>query len=386
MDHQVAMSHAALLHLAAFIPAAGVAWYGSPAGVALTVTVLCAAGSLVLLRSRIRGLGTAGTTERTDISAISAEVDTATGLTTLCLQTLPIWARQVETSRRHTEEAVGALTIQFSGLVEKLGDAIAAAGAHGSGSSLAGVLTETNHELKGLVATLATAHESRDAVITEVKKLTGYTDELKAMAAEVAAIANKTNLLALNAAIEAARAGSAGRGFAVVANEVRMLSAMSSATGNKMATKAAAIGSAISTTVNVAESAAAADSSAYADAENIVNGVLARFNTVTSQLADSTKTLCITSSEIRSEIEQMLVALQFQDRTSQILSQIRANVEKLHALLAMREQERAAGKTVTGVNPETWLREMEQTYTTLEQQVNHRGERQDNSADGVTFF
>jgi len=350
------------------------------------VTVLCAAASLVLFLSRRRALQEACLPSAIVSQGQQTAPAADSALNALCIQTLPIWARQVETSRRQTEDAVSALTAQFSVLVEKLTGAIAAAGGQGSDNALANALTQTHRELQALVTTLATAHNSRDAVITEVKKLTRYTEELKEMAAEVAAIANKTNLLALNAAIEAARAGSAGRGFAVVANEVRMLSSLSSETGNKMAAKAAAIGSAITATVNVAESAAAADSSTYADAEGIVNGVLGRFNGITSKLAESTQELCTTSSEIRAEIEQMLVALQFQDRTSQILSQVRVNVEKLHALLQKHEQARAAGKPIAAVDSGRWLQDMELTYTTLEQQADHRGEHNEKGASAITFF
>jgi methyl-accepting chemotaxis protein len=62
------------------------------------------------------------------------------------------------------------------------------------------------------------AHMQR--VVDEVRRLSGMTEAIRAMA-------RQTEILAINAAIEAARAGDAGKGFAVLAAEVRRLAAQS---------------------------------------------------------------------------------------------------------------------------------------------------------------
>jgi methyl-accepting chemotaxis protein len=146
------------------------------------------------------------------------------GLEQVCDQALPIWKKQIESARSQTEEAIMALSEEFSGIVSKLEASVVASqkttgGVSGDGEGgIVAVLAHSETELKTVIHSLAEALESRRAMVQEVRELTAYTAELKKMAADVAAIASQTNLLALNAAIEAARAGEAGRGFAVVAD------------------------------------------------------------------------------------------------------------------------------------------------------------------------
>jgi methyl-accepting chemotaxis protein len=242
--------------------------------------------------------------------------------------------------------------------------------------------------LATVIKYLKSALASRGEMLAAVRGLTVYNEELKSMAAGVAAIASQTNLLALNAAIEAARAGEAGRGFAVVADEVRKLSSLSSDTGKRMADKVEIINAAIQSVSSAAESAAVHDQEAVKESEQAIEGVLSSFNGLTSQLAQSSELLRAESVVIHSEIADSLVALQFQDRVSQILVHVRANLDELHQELGRYQQARDGGGQAQAMNVATWLTEMEKTYTTSEQRSIHQGGKAGAQAEAteITFF
>ncbi|MGL5482977.1 MAG: methyl-accepting chemotaxis protein, partial [Aeromonas veronii] len=266
------------------------------------------------------------------------------GLEQVCEKALPIWSQQIESSRQQTEAAMIDLTQRFSGLANKLEDAVNAShlagGELGDANSrgMAGVLSESQQQLNEVVAILHSAQANRDAMLGEIKSLTTYTIELNTMAMDVAKIASQTNLLALNAAIEAARAGEAGRGFAVVADEVRNLSRLSSETAQKMTDKVDTINTAIGRAFQIAENAAARDHASALNSEQTIEQVLARFRHATDSLAESASLLQNESTDIHREISSVIVSLQFQDRVSQILSHVRQNMESLSSHLVASEQ------------------------------------------------
>jgi len=315
------------------------------------------------------------------------------GLEQVCEQALPIWAKQIDTARSQTEEGVTEVVTHFSGIVDRLDAAVKASqqaagnlGIDGEGCVVS-VLSRSESDLMGVIRSLEAALQNRNAMMKEVRKLTGYTEELKKMAADVAAIASQTNLLALNAAIEAARAGEAGRGFAVVADEVRKLSNLSSETGKKMTEKVGTINGAITSVIHETESSATKDAQSLTDAEGVIHGVLAQFNEVTTGLCESSQLLQQESNGIGEEISNQLISLQFQDRVSQILSHVRGSLEGLSAHLRQNQEERKAAGQFKQIDARAWLDEMERSYTTQEQRHNHRGE-ESGAAGGteVTFF
>ena len=319
----------------------------------------------------------------------SAEM-TAKGVQAVCLEAVPIWAKQVESSRSQTEQAIVALSNRFSGIYTKLEDAVRAS--QQAADDLAGdtqggalvVLAQSESELTQVIDSLKTTQLSRDQMLAQVRGLTDYTGQLRTMASEVAAIAAQTNLLALNAAIEAARAGEAGRGFAVVADAVRTLSSLSSETGQKMSATVDIINSAITRLVEVADNTAENDNQSVANSEANIRHVLDRFHGITQRLSSSTERLQQESSDIRDEISEVLVALQFQDRVSQILTHVRNNMDALHRHL---QQCRNEPDQLARIDAQAWLAEMELTYATDEQRQIHHGRKSSSAREQeITFF
>lgn len=294
-------------------------------------------------------------------------------LAAVCEEVLPIWARQVETARVQTEDAVLALTARFAALVERLDKAVAASraaagDAEGGDAGVAELFAQSRAELTTVVEVLRRALISRNTILERVRELAGHVGALRRMAEEVAKIASQTNLLALNASIEAARAGDAGRGFAVVAGEVRALSEQSGHTGQHIAGQVDVISSAMQAALESAERVAAEDAQSVQAAERTIGTVLERLERLAEGLSNSTHMLRHESDGIRAEIADILVSLQFQDRVSQILSQATGTVMQMNEQIRAW---RAAAHNEAVLDRDALLTSMLHTYTTHEQRVNH---------------
>jgi len=299
-----------------------------------------------------------------------------------CLQTLPIWAKQIETSRQQTEAAVIELTNRFGGIVQRLDTALGSyqktAGAHDATSAA----KEGERDLAQVIDALRTILQSRDSLAEEIRGLATYTDELQKMASEVESIAFQTNMLALNAAIEAAHAGDVGKGFAVVAAEVRALSTAARTTGKRITEKVGLINSALANIGTTNEHVSRRDSQAVEDSQKHIRAVLTRFRQGTERLTRIAQESSEESAAIKSEVCESLVQLQFQDRVSQILSQV---------VSSMKQLAQARLEAPPGVDVEDEIRaqveRMASSYTTDEQRRNHLGGTTQSSAhQDVTFF
>ncbi|TXH41562.1 MAG: methyl-accepting chemotaxis protein [Burkholderiaceae bacterium] len=305
----------------------------------------------------------------------------APGLDALCQQALPAWSRHLDTATRQTETAIQELASQFANLRERLLRAVSLSRGD-SGDPITHLMHNSRRELDELMQSLHQAMKSKEEMLGSIQNLAGFTSELKEMAESVGAIAHQTNLLALNAAIAAARAGEEGRGFAVVAQEVRRLSTRSAEIGSQISSRVSHASDTMQRIIDTSQQFAQQDARLMNESESRVQRVLGDLEQGVDRLSTSGQQLEQEASAISGELGQVLVSLQFQDRTSQIQRQILIDLDRL-----AQELESAHPARPRHFDATQWMAESRKGYTTPEQAK--RGGGQAASAPPeteITFF
>jgi len=287
----------------------------------------------------------------------------------LMASVLPIWARQVDTASRHMTVAMDALTARFAGMSQRLHSTMSPHHEH-NGQNLLVALTDAQQQLTTLMQELRDSLGIRAELNGEVKSITEFVGQLQAMAVDVGAIARQTNLLSLNAAIEAARAGEQGKGFAVVAKEVRHLSTESARTGERIVQMIDQVNQAIHRASQSIDSFTRQDTAMMDRAGNTIEGVVARIRDTADGVVQDAEALRHESQAVRTEIDQVLVAVQSQDRVSQMLQHTCADQSRLLSCLSAPSHTNDAD---TQLAPQAWLSQLKTTYTTAEELAVHEG-------------
>lgn len=304
------------------------------------------------------------------------------GLLEVIDQVIDISNRQIETSRSQTETAITEMSLRFTSLVGRLNGALEAATlsnvavpnqAGNDSTLLDNVFENSRVQLSAVINNLAEALVNRKSSFEELEKLSTETAVLKSMAEGVEKIASQTNLLALNAAIEAARAGEVGRGFAVVADKVRSLSVQSGETGRQITNSITHFTTSVESTVSHARLAMEKDLLLEEEGSSTIKEVLEGLEWMTKGMAESSEILKRESIDIINEVNEIIMSLQFQDRTSQILVHVVEGLSEIPQ--AINEQiQRVESGEMSSIDLDEIMHMLKQNYTTAEELSLHEGE------------
>lgn len=286
---------------------------------------------------------------------------------------LPVWLNQVDSCIELSTTEINKLADKFGGIVSDVDMALGAAGIscpYGEDAdecmeqrrvSVATSVADTRESLLSISDTLEEVTKLKSQSIQDMRELVSFTESLESMANDVGYIADQTNLLALNAAIEAARAGEYGRGFAVVADEVRSLASRSGEIGKSIICRVSEVNERFARMTEEAERAGVQETEMVVKTRADIEEIVEKYEVMTYSFSESSNLLMGISSRIKVEVDQALIALQFQDRMSQILTHVRDDVSQLIMDLD-------AGQ----IDVDSHLERFKNDYTTSSERAIHR--------------
>lgn len=272
---------------------------------------------------------------------------------------LPVWRQHTDSVRQQTDEAVGSLIGSLGSITDQFEDAgFSTQAGDGRSSASAQLLAECEQKLEPVIATMNDIAAGKSAMGESVNTLSTSTSALTGMAEDVARIARQTNLLAINAAIEASRAGDAGRSFSVIAAEVRRLSQDSADTASHISKRIAQITAVIEQTSKLSQQTSQRDKHEVEQTGVVIREVLGHVR----GLSDESQRMLERGQVIRSNIESLMVSLQFQDRVSQVIGAIDQDMGRLQDTVD-------AGQPPPDARQ--WLDELQANYTMRDQRLSH---------------
>ena len=309
-------------------------------------------------------------------------------LETLYKETLPILILQIESSRSEIEVSIIGLSKRFSNMVGEIEGSIVVTSAQSTNDyGVKDLFGPTQQALELLEGSLTSSVDREEQILNEVESLALQVDTLHKMSENVGNIASQINLLALNAAIEAARAGDQGRGFAVVADEVRKLATRSSETGESMSAMVAEVTKAMAQAMKKVKGNSESGQASIIDNQLLVKGTIEKMQTNMVRLEKNTDNLVVTGKAVQEQINEVLVFLQFQDRTSQVLTHATDTMKKIGQLVDEKQLQRQSGGEVSPIEIASLLNEMQAGYATTEQKKHHGNDTKDeDEASELTFF
>jgi len=360
----------------------GVTLYGVFVGLLL---VFCGiASGLFLWRRHVNELTQVNTCwEQDEAGKIDAVATYTTELERLLLIITPILSQHVMDSREHTEQEIISLTSRFGDMVAELQQIVDSADntLDKQHYHLDSVIGTSRSLLQPVLDVLNQLHKVDHDVSGRLQKLSGHMSGLSSTATELRGLIGQINRLALSAENEAALAGEQGRGFAVVAGDAHKLADDLLKIDQRLNNEVDDMIAVVRATVKISENSVQVDDSVLSQAETNIDRILSHLSQVLTHYRDDACALRNNAEQIRGEINNVLVALQFQDRVSQILTQVENNLLNLQKTIE-KIQQQGSSRDGNMLRVDEAVEHIEENYKSVSSRPDHVPD----SSDELTFF
>jgi methyl-accepting chemotaxis protein len=173
-------------------------------------------------------------------------------------------------------------------------------------------------------------HNKKSAQLRDqFQEFRSHSEVINQLADRIQEIAGTTNLLALNAAIEAARAGEHGRGFAVVADEVRNLSMQSTETAEEIRGSLEKFSFVMDNYEQSIVDFVTGQENMFIGFKKEMEGVTDELDQDIELIKGSLSGLVTDTESAQTSISDIMISLQFQDTTRQILEHVQEDLGKI---------------------------------------------------------
>jgi len=252
------------------------------------------------------------------------------------LKIMPVHQRQMKDVIDSTEKAALNLGEHFATMIEKLNeggqktaelcDSVINDRNEGN---MVNILCRNESALEKMRDSFDARSDGSSSLISSLEGVRVRGEGVRTHIARVHDIASTTNLLALNAAIEAARSGEAGRGFAVVADEVRNLSRQSDDAANDINDTLTEFIGALNELEGVIGEFVTEESSMFDQVNSNMQELTSDFIGMIVNLTQNSDELLKNNKLVEQSMSEIVVSLQFQDTTRQILEHVQTDMQKM---------------------------------------------------------
>lgn len=299
----------------------------------------CATAFLWVQRQWKARLASAEAEAKAENAKLTARCQAWTEFAGCALPLLPVLVEQLKAVASQTESAALELCGRFQRISQRAQKQasqaehlVAGSGRDEDGSQITveAVLQEIDLTLSRFVQDVQRTSQVTASVVTVMGEVDASTKAIVGSLAEVEFIADQTRLLALNAAIEAARAGEQGRGFAVVADEVAKLANRSGSAATNIRTL---VGTVRDSTGRAMKELAGLASVNLNETLSAKERVEKRARTMVQRNAELRSRVLQAGSqaeELVQDISQIVMSMQFQDMTRQMIEHVNAPLLTLH--------------------------------------------------------